>query len=75
LIPPLDVALARRVLRDFSNATTEKILIDLQVYLSGAREAYMAMLNTVKPNSNVVIDGSLEKEVIVQKIKALIKKL
>jgi hypothetical protein len=32
------------------------------------------MLNTVKPNSDVVIDGLLEKEKLVEEIKKNIKK-
>lgn len=70
---PLDVAMARRILRNHINTTTEEIKIDLESYLSGAREAYVAMLNTVKPNSDIVIDGLLEKEILVGEIKKIIK--
>lgn len=70
---PLDVAMARRILRDFSYSNAEEIRLDLQSYISGAREAYLAMLNTVKPDSDVVIDGTQGKEKIVESIKQMIK--
>jgi uridine kinase len=71
---PLDVAMARRILRNHINTTTEEIRNDMESYLTGAREAYVAMLNTVKPNSDIVIDGLLEKEILVGEIKKTIKK-
>lgn len=71
---PLDVAMARRILRDYSNSTAEEIRLDMQSYLAGAREAYLAMLSSVKPNSDIVIDGSQGKEEIIKSIKQLIKK-
>jgi uridine kinase len=71
---PLDVAMARRILRNHINTTTEEVRIDMESYLSGAREAYSAMLNTVKPNSDIVIDGLLEKEILVEEIKKTIMK-
>ncbi len=70
---PLDVAMARRILRDYSNSTPEDIMFDMQSYLSGAREAYLAMLNTVRSDSNFVIDGTQGKEEIVEHIKLIIK--
>nr|WP_258881751.1 hypothetical protein [Paenibacillus sp. sptzw28] len=70
---PLDVAMVRRILRDFGNSTPEEIMFEMQSYLSGARKAYLAMLNTVKPNSDIVIDGTQEKEEIVEQIKLIIK--
>jgi uridine kinase len=71
---PLDVAMARRILRDQINITAEEITIDMKSYLSGAREAYVAMLNIVKPNSDIVIDGLQEKEILVREIMKTIKK-
>lgn len=70
---PLDVAMARRILRDFKNSNAEEIKIDMQSYLSGAREAYLVMLNTVKPNSDVVIDGSQGNEEIVGSVIQIIR--
>jgi uridine kinase len=56
---PLDVAMARRISRDFANGSAEDILLDLDNYLSGGRKGYLAMLNTTKPNSDLIVDGTL----------------
>ncbi|RED66121.1 uridine kinase [Cohnella lupini] len=66
---PLDVAMARRILRDFNYSSAEEIRLDMQSYLSGAREAYLAMLNSVKPNSDVIIDGTQGRNELVESIK------
>lgn len=70
---PLDVAMARRILRNQINVTTEEIKADMESYLAGGREAYAVMLNTVKPNSDIIIDGLLEKEILVEEIMKTIK--
>lgn len=70
---PLDVAMARRILRDYNDSNAEGIRLNMQSYLSGAREAYLAMLNTVRPDSDVIIDGTQGKEEIIESIKQIIK--
>ncbi|MCY9664214.1 hypothetical protein M5X11_04380 [Paenibacillus alginolyticus] len=69
---PLDVAMARRILRN--QITTKEIRIDMESYLSGAREAYVTMLNTVKPNLDIVIDGLVGKDILVEEIIKTVKK-
>jgi len=69
---PLDIALARRILRDFSQETSDKICADINQYLARGRKLYLGMLNTTKPDSDLVIDGSLPIDVIVD---IIIKKL
>lgn len=59
---PLDVAMARRVLRDMQDAPADKIRADMEIYLSRARTAYMQMLADVLPSSDNVIDGMLDLE-------------
>ncbi|ALA51870.1 hypothetical protein KHT88_11095 [Alkalihalobacillus clausii] len=56
---PLDIAMARRILRDFSESPIDDVRNDLTNYLSRGRTAYLEMERTVKPNSDIVIDGSL----------------
>ncbi|MEW4224069.1 hypothetical protein [Rossellomorea marisflavi] len=56
---PLDLALARRISRDFKHASVEDILGDLDHYISRGRQGYLAMLHTIKPNSDLVVDGTL----------------
>lgn len=62
---PLDIAMARRILRDFRNMSREAILNDLSNYLSRGRTGYESMLKTTKPNSDLIIDGSLPVDEII----------
>ncbi|MGM0940717.1 MAG: hypothetical protein ACQEWU_07090 [Bacillota bacterium] len=54
---PLDIALARRMVRDFRTASVKNILADMENYISKGRKGYIEMLNTIKPNSDIIIDG------------------
>lgn len=65
---PLDIAMARRMLRDFKETSIEHARKDLNIYLSRGRTAYLEMLNTIKPNCDLIIDGSLPINVIVNQI-------
>ena len=67
---PLDVAMARRVLRDMKDASAEEIRQDMELYLSHARIAYIQMLKDVLPSSDDVIDGLLPME---DKVAAMLK--
>ncbi len=69
---PLDIAMARRILRDFKEFSFESIRQDLDVYLSRGRLGYLEALNSIKPNSDFVIDGSLPVEAIVSHIYEII---
>lgn len=55
---PLDVAMARRILRDKQNATGDEIRTDMEIYIKYARVAYLQMLKDVLPSSDYVLDGS-----------------
>ena len=70
---PLDIAMARRVLRDMHNATGEEIREDMSFYLKYARIAYEEMINTILPNSDYVVDGSMKLDEIVEQIINIIK--
>ncbi|HEY5584939.1 MAG TPA: hypothetical protein VIK78_10660 [Ruminiclostridium sp.] len=72
---PLDIAMARRLLRDFVNQPTNLLSDDLNCYLSQGRVAYMEAINTIKPNSNFIVDGSLSVDEIVNQIVEQIYKL
>ena len=65
---PLDIAIARRVLRDFKDATAEEIRNDMEIYLKYARIAYVQMLKDILPSSDYVIDGTEKIEYIVDEI-------
>ncbi|MBG9796127.1 hypothetical protein ABD76_28360 [Paenibacillus dendritiformis] len=65
---PLDIALARRILRDYSEGSIDDVREDVTGYLQEGRMAYAEMLSAVKPNSDFVIDGSLPVDDIVKRI-------
>ncbi|MCR8849340.1 hypothetical protein NQ095_13040 [Rossellomorea sp. SC111] len=70
---PLDIALARRIIRDFQNRSSKEILVDLENYMLRGKSGYISMLNSVKPSSDLIVDGTLPKSVIVNNIIANIK--
>ena len=61
---PLDVALARRIIRDFKNGSAEDIMLDLENYILRGRRGYLDMLNKTKPDSDLIVDGTLSKSEI-----------
>lgn len=65
---PLDIALARRILRDFSDGSIDEVREDVTGYLQEGRMAYAEMLSAVKPNSDLIVDGSLPVDHIVERI-------
>ncbi|MGA5676241.1 hypothetical protein ACPCHR_00550 [Bacillus bombysepticus] len=62
---PLDIAMARRILRDFKEGTIDEIHNDLEYYMTYARKAYLEAIHTVKPNSDIILDGSLSVSEII----------
>lgn len=77
---PLDVAMARRILRDYfageETLTTEQmktLKADMESYLEFAREAYLNMDKTVKPQADLLVDGTLPIEVLAEQILEKIK--
>lgn len=72
---PLDIAMARRFLRDFIDKPSNLLKDDYNYYLSHGRAAYLEMLKTIKPNSDFVVDGSLSVDTIVNKIMDQLSKI
>lgn len=68
---PLDVAMARRLIRDFQDKPSE-IIEDVSCYLNGARLGYLTMLEKVKPNADFIINGNLNMREIVDRITDII---
>jgi uridine kinase len=54
---PLDIALARRLLRDYSDKTNSVIIEELTVYLSTSRPLYVMDYDR-KEECDLIIDGS-----------------
>jgi len=71
---PLDVAMARRILRDFQGRSTEDIFNDLNNYLSRGRQAYLGMLVREKTDCDIIIDGTLSLESIVNDLYERIRR-
>ena len=71
---PLDVALARRVLRDMKETSSEEILCEMENYLKYERIAYLQMLKAIMPSSDYVIDGSKDLETIIEEIIGIVEK-
>ena len=55
---PLDIALARRILRDYDETQMINIFEDMKHYLSNGRNAYLHGINTALSNADFVVDGS-----------------
>ena len=72
---PLDIAMARRVLRDMQDATGEEIRKDMEFYIQYARVAYIQMLKDILPSSDYVIDGMKDLEEKVNEITKIILEL
>lgn len=69
---PLDIALARRVLRDMKEASEDEIRSEMDTYLKCARIAYVQMLKDHLSASDYVIDGANELETIINEIMEII---
>ena len=71
---PLDIALARKVLRDMKESSADDIRYEMDVYLKYARIAYVQMLQDILPISDYVIDGTKELKIIINEAINYIKK-
>ncbi len=65
---PLDIAMARRIIRDMKYESMDLLISNLKVYMDKGRVAYLEMLNSIRPNSDLIVDGSTCVEVIVDTI-------
>ncbi|MBQ7981412.1 MAG: hypothetical protein IJ305_07385, partial [Oscillospiraceae bacterium] len=71
---PLDIAMARRVLRDMKSSSADEIRDDMEMYLKYARVAYVQMQKDILSSSDYIIDGTEDLNEIVLKIIEIIKK-
>lgn len=71
---PLDIALARRVIRDLKNAAADEIRNEMYSYLQYARIVYVQMQKEHLSVCDNVIDGAKELEEIVKEIVEIILK-
>lgn len=69
---PLDIAMARRILRDMNNASADEIRDEMKTYLKDARIAYVQMLKDIKPSSDYVVDGTQNLKTITEELLDII---
>jgi Uridine kinase len=69
---PLDISLARRIIRDYKEANVDEIMNDLSFYLTRSRRCFTEH-NEIMKSSNVIVDGSLAVDKIVNIIMKEIK--
>jgi uridine kinase len=69
---PLDIALARRILRDKSDLTVSEIFEELDTYLTSSRPLYMIDYDT-QDHFDLVIDGNLPVDKLVMDIDKWLK--
>lgn len=69
---PLDIALARRIIRDYDNTNIHNIFDDMNHYLIKGRNAYLYGLDSTKLSADFVVDGSKSVSDIVM---IIIKKI
>ena len=71
---PLDIALARRIIRDFGNATAEEILNELSGYVARYRKYFIQSPEDRKAY-DFVVDGALSVNEICEKIMCKIREV
>lgn len=71
---PLDIAMARRVLRDMNEASADDIRNEMNTYLNSTRICYVQMLTDILPTSDYVINGANELETIIDETMEIILK-
>jgi len=65
---PLDIAFARRLLRDYTDKTAKEILVDTDFYLQKGRSVYLHGEKMVRDDADMIVDGSLALEKIICQI-------
>lgn len=63
---PLDIAMARRIIRDYTRDTAALIFDDMSFYLERGRNAYLYGLDDVRKTADFLVDGSLPLNKIVE---------
>lgn len=70
---PLDVAMARRIIRDYKDNSVENIMLEMKNYIFHGKRGYLEMIKTIKPDSDIIVDGILPVSKIVSIIIETIK--
>ena len=65
---PLDIALARRIIRDYNDSSTNDIINDLNFYIKKSRMCFTDQVEKMQ-SCDLIVDGSLNISEIVHIIK------
>lgn len=68
---PLDIALARQIIRDYPEKSAEEIIARLQNYLDYARQIFIDHGDFISEDADLILDGPLSLEEEVQAVKRL----
>ena len=72
---PLDIAMARRMLRDFRNSSVTDIMDDMEWYLEEGRELFISSNEIQSEDADLIVDGSLSVnercDVIIEAVNSL----
>ena len=72
---PLDIALGRRLLRDYKGASEKNFFNDIEFYLSTGRQTYLSSRNLALDDADVIVDGSEPLNGTIDFIKSKIYEL
>ena len=72
---PLDIAMARRVLRDMTDASGDDIRREMEHYLTRARSAYLQMHKDILPSSDHVLDGAKPLGDLIEDVQRILSAL
>lgn len=65
---PLDIALARRIIRDYNTSSIQNVFNDMKHYLIQGRRTYLYGLDEIREKADYTIDGSKSLDGIVSEI-------
>ncbi len=69
---PLDIALARRIMRDMKEASADDIREEIDTYLKYARTLYVKMQEEQVSSVDHVIDGSNSLDEIINEVTKIV---
>jgi uridine kinase len=70
---PLDIAMARRLIRDYKD--NNDIKKEMEIYLKYGRKGYIDQINIVKPSCDLIVDGNNKPEKIIEIVIEEINKI
>lgn len=70
---PLDIAMSRRIFRDMSNVSGDKIRKYIKNYIKYERPLYQHMIDNIKYDSDIIVDGLMKVDDIINEILCVFK--